>query len=116
MAYEKMERKERGMQEVRVTLECVYPRRITGWRIYLPTVQVRHKGKSRKRWAHRVRVELGMVLQALAMAVCSYHVLAYMAYSERGYHAYGGECLAAVVFGVCMYLILKEVGRHEKST
>ncbi|CUP47599.1 hypothetical protein [Hungatella hathewayi] len=101
-----------GLPEVRIALECI----VTGREdetLYMPVVCVRRRRKS-KRKAERTGRVYGFLRVTLSvlMSTAVYTFLAPLAYLERGYVAYGGECIVAIMAGIAVFELLKGVIRR----
>lgn len=99
------------LPEVRIALECI----VTGREdeaLYMPVVRVRRRRKNKRKTERTGRIYgfLQVTLSVL-MSVAVYTFLAPLAYIERGYTAYGGECIVAAVAGIAVFELLKGVIR-----
>lgn len=101
-----------GLPEVRIALERI----VTGREdetLYMPVVRVRRRRQSKRRtertgWIYGfLRVTLSVL-----MSVATYMFLAPLACLERGYMAYGGECIIAAIAGIAVFEFLKGVIRR----
>lgn len=99
------------LPEVRFALECI----VTGREdetLYMPVVRVRRRRQSKRETERTGRIYgfLRITLSVL-MSLAVYMFLAPLAYLERGYMAYGGECIIAVIAGISVFELLKGVIR-----
>lgn len=100
-----------SLPEVRIALECI----VTGREdetLYMPVVRIRRRRQSKRNVERTGRIYgfLRITLSVL-MSVATYMFLAPLAYLERGYVAYGGECIVAVIAGIAVFELLKGVIR-----
>ena len=101
-----------SLPEVRIALECI----VTGREdetLYMPVVRVRRRRQSKRKTERTGRIYgfLRVTLSVL-MSVAVYAILAPLAYMERGYEAYGGECIVAFIAGIAVFEMFKGVIRR----
>ena len=101
------------LPEVRIALERISTGR-GDETLYMPVVRVRRRRKNKRETERTGRVYgFLQVILSVFMSAAIYMFLAPLAYIERGYMAYGGECFAAAAAGIITYEILKGTLRNE---
>lgn len=99
------------MQEIKFTAKKAETPRSTTWKLYFPSVCVQIK---KRKINQRIKVAeiVFRIIMSLEMGAVSFYLLHIWACVERGYQAYGGECLLAVAIGMGAYKFLKGGTEH----
>lgn len=105
----KSNRNSKKVPEMRIIVEHIHVFKDTENRIYMPVLPERAgwAKKETKDMACRLLKIMCTLVLSLIMMFAVYVLLAPEAYAERGYIAYGGECLVAAAAGIFTLLILK---------
>lgn len=104
----KSKSKNGNVPEMRIVVEHIYVFKDTEERIYLPVLPecAERAKKNAKDKIYRFLWLICVLLISLCMMGVAYLLLAPGAYAERGYMAYGGECLEAMAAGLITLIVL----------
>lgn len=95
------------LPKVRISMECITTGRGAEERLYMPVVHVRRRRKQEKTQTAGRFYGLIHIILSIMMVAAIYLILSPYAYIERGYQAYGGECIAALAAGLITYQVLR---------
>ena len=106
---DKSKSKNRKVPEMRIVVEHIHVFKDTEERIYM-SVLPKRTGRAKENAENKTYRFLWIIctlLLSVGMMAAVYLLLAPVAYAERGYIAYGGECVVAVAAGLLTLLVLK---------
>lgn len=98
-----------NVPEMRIIVEHIHVFKDTENRVYMPVLPERTERaeKKTKDKTYRLLRIICTLVFSVCMAISVYLLLAPAAYEQRGYMAYGGECLVAVAAGLFTLIFLK---------
>lgn len=99
--------KERDLRDMRERMECIRPCGAAPRRVYVPHMPGQETKGTGKCRAEKKKRQLRSTVLAVALAISCYLFFSGLAFLERGYTAYGGECLAPLVIGWLAYRIME---------